>query len=169
MVLNYIWVGFFVIGFIVAIIRVIGYYYRDFFAETFYIIFDKADLEVFSAIVDSTFQMAETSVNISIYLIGIMALWLGIMKIGEKGGAVNAMSKFVAPFFSKIFPELPKNHPAYGSILMNYSANMLGLDNAATPLGLKAMTELQQINKTKDTASNAQIMFIVLNLSLIHI
>ncbi len=165
MVLNYIWIGFFVIGFLVAIFRVIGYYFRDFFAATFHIIFDKVDLQVFTAIVESTFKMAETSVNIAVYLIGVMTLWLGIMKIGEKGGAINSISKMVAPFFKRIFPEIPDNHPALGSMLMNFAANMLGLDNAATPLGLKAMKELQQINPEKDTASNSQIMFLVLNTS----
>lgn len=125
----------------------------------------EADLNVFSAIVQSTFDMAETAISIVIYLIGIMALWLGIMKVGENGGAVNVLSRLVAPFFRKLFPELPKDHPAMGSMMMNFSANMLGLDNAATPLGLKAMNELQTINKSKDTASNAQIMFLVLNTS----
>ena len=165
MVLNYIWIAFFVIGFLVALIRVVGYYYRDFFAENFGIIFDQADLEVFSAIVNSTFEMAEASVDIAIYLIGIMTLWLGIMKIGEDGGAVQILSKVVSPFFNKLFPGIPKDHPAGGSILMNFSANMLGLDNAATPLGLKAMNELQELNPDKNTASNAQIMFLVLNTS----
>ena len=115
--------------------------------------------------VQSTFDMAETSLTIVIYLIGIMTLWLGIMKIGEKGGAIQVLSKWVSPFFQKLFPDLPKNHPASGSIIMNFSANMLGLDNAATPLGLKAMEDLQSLNKQKDTASNAQIMFLVLNTS----
>jgi len=115
--------------------------------------------------VQSTFDMAETSLSIIIYLIGIMTLWLGIMKIGEKGGAIQILSRWVSPFFQKLFPDLPKNHPASGSIMMNFSANMLGLDNAATPLGLKAMEDLQSINKEKDTASNAQIMFLVLNTS----
>lgn len=149
----------------VAIIRTLGYYFRDFFAETFAITFDKADLNVFPAMVDSTFSMAETSLDIIIYLIGVMTLWLGIMKVGEHGGAIEKLSKWVSPFFQKLFPEVPKNHPASGSIIMNFSANMLGLDNAATPLGLKAMEDLQSINKTKDTASNAQIMFLVLNTS----
>lgn len=169
MILNYIWVGFFIVGFIVALIRVTGYYFRDFFAEYFNIIFDRADLEVFTSIVNSTFEMAETSVRISIYLIGIITLWLGIMKIGEKGGAVNSLSKLVAPFFRKIFPDIPRDHPAMGSILMNFCANMLGLDNAATPLGLKAMKEMQEINTKKDTASNPMIMFIVLNTSALTI
>jgi len=164
MALNYIWIGFFVLGFLVAVIRVIGYYFRDFFAQ-YGILFDQADLAVFSEIVNSTFDMAETSVSIAIYLAGIMTLWLGIMKIGEDGGAVRVLARVVGPFFHKLFPELPRNHPAGGSILMNFSANMLGLDNAATPLGLKAMNELQELNPEKDTASNAQIMFLVLNTS----
>lgn len=165
MALNYIWIGFFLIGFIVAFFRVLGYYFRSFFQETFGIIFNQTDLAVFSDIVNSTFTMAETSVNIAVYLIGVMTLWLGLMKIGEMGGAVHVLSRIVGPFFSKLFPELPRNHPAGGSILMNFSANMLGLDNAATPLGLKAMHELQALNPSKDTASNAQIMFLVLNTS----
>jgi spore maturation protein SpmA len=169
MLLNYIWVGFFLVGFIVALIRIIGYYFRDFFAEYLNIIFDRADLEVFTAIVNSTFDMAKTSVTIAIYLIGVMTLWLGIMKIGEKAGAINSLSKLVAPFFKKIFPDIPDNHPAIGSILMNFCANMLGLDNAATPLGLKAMKDLQKLNPKKDTASNPQIMFIVLNASALTI
>ncbi len=165
MALNYIWIGFFLIGFAVALCRVIGYYFRHYFEQTFGWVFDKADLSVFSDIVNSTFTMAEASVNIAIYLIGVMTLWLGLMKIGEMGGAVNVLSRIVGPFFSKLFPELPKNHPAGGSMLMNFSANMLGLDNSATPLGLKAMHELQTINPSKDTASNSQIMFLVLNTS----
>lgn len=165
MALNYIWIGFFLIGFVVAVFRVLGYYFRSFFEESFGIVFTQSDLSVFSDIVNSTFSMAETSVNIAVYLIGVMTLWLGLMKIGEMGGAVNVLSRIVGPFFSKLFPELPKNHPAAGSMLMNFSANMLGLDNAATPLGLKAMHELQALNPSKDTASNAQIMFLVLNTS----
>ena len=165
MVLNYIWIGFFLIGFLVALIRTIGYYFRDFFAENFNVIFGTADLEVFSSLVNSTFEMAELSIKIAIYLIGVMTLWLGLMKIGEKGGAVNGLSKIVRPFFIKLFPELPKNHPAFGSMLMNICANMLGLDNAATPLGLKAMKDLQENNTNQDKATNAQIMFIVLNTS----
>ncbi|MEA3496851.1 MAG: nucleoside recognition domain-containing protein [Bacteroidota bacterium] len=149
MVLNYIWIAFFLIAFVVALIRLIFF----------------GDAEVFPNIIQSTFDMAETSVKISIYLIGIMSLWLGIMNIGEKGGAVNVLSRIFRPFFKKLFPEIPESHPAHGSMIMNFAANMLGLDNAATPLGLKAMTQLQEVNKTKDTASNAQIMFIVLNTS----
>lgn len=114
---------------------------------------------------DSTFSMAETSVNISIYLIGVMTLWMGIMKVGESGGAVRLLGKLTGPFFNRLFPEVPKDHPANGSMLMNFAANMLGLDNAATPLGLKAMKELQELNPNNDKASNAQIMFLVLNTS----
>jgi len=147
-VLNYIWIGFFLIAFVVAIIKTIG-----------------GDYEVFSAIINSTFNMAETSFEIAIGLTGVLCLWLGIMSIGEKGGAVQLLSKIVGPFFSKLFPNVPENHPARGSMLMNFSANMLGLDNAATPMGLKAMNELQTLNPKKDTASNAQIMFLVLNTS----
>ena len=165
MILNYIWIGFFLVGFLVAVIRVVGYYFRSFFIEHFNLLFDVADRDVFSAIVQSTFDMAKTSVEISIYLIGVMTLWLGIMKIGEKGGAVRGMSRLVSPFFSRIFPGIPKDHPAMGSILMNFAANMLGLDNAATPLGLKAMRELQEVNPDKEKASDPQIMFLVLNTS----
>lgn len=147
-----------------AFLRVLGYYFREYLLD-FGLQFGQADLNVFSAIVQSTFDMAETSISIVIYLMGIMALWLGIMKIGEAGGAINVLSRMVAPFFRKLFPELPKDHPAMGSMMMNFSANMLGLDNAATPLGLKAMNELQEANTQKDTATNAQIMFLVLNTS----
>ena len=146
MALHYIFAGFFIIAFVVAILRLIGYFFRDFFLEWGWQ-FGQADLNVFSAIVQSTFDMAETSISIVVYLMGIMALWLGIMKIGEAGGAVKIMTRLVAPFFRKLFPELPKDHPAMGSMMLNISANMLGLDNAATPLGLKAMEELQTENK----------------------
>ncbi|MCI5057549.1 MAG: hypothetical protein MRY83_15655 [Flavobacteriales bacterium] len=149
MALNYLWVGFFVISFVVGLIKL------SFFQ----------DYQVFPAMVDSTFTMAKVSVEIAIGLIGVMAFWLGIMRVGEKGGAINALSKVVGPFFQELFPSLPKNHKAFGSILMNFSANMLGLDNAATPLGLKAMKELQTENTSSDTASNAQVMFLVLNTS----
>jgi spore maturation protein SpmA len=165
MALNYIWIAFFVLAFIVALFRVIGYFYRAQLLDQFGWVFDQSDLDVFGAMVRSTFDTAETSVNISIYLIGVMTLWLGIMKIGEAGGAINVLARLVGPFFSRLFPELPRHHAAYGSMLMNFSANMLGLDNAATPLGLKAMNELQELNPVKDTASNAQIMFLVLNTS----
>lgn len=165
MVLNYIWIGFFIIGFLVAVFRVIGYIFRDFLNEHLNLVFTIADRDVFSAIVQSTFEMSKTSVEISIYLIGVMTLWLGIMKIGEQGGAVAGLSRFMSPLFSRIFPGIPKNHPAMGSIMMNFSANMLGLDNAATPLGLKAMNELQEVNPDPKKASDAMIMFLVLNTS----
>jgi len=163
MILNYIWVGFFLVALVVALIRFGGYFLQQVFDITLWKVFDLADRDVFHAMVQSTFTMAETSITISIYLIGIMTLWLGLMRIGEKGGAVGMMSKVISPFFEKVFPEIPKNHPAMGSILMNFCANMLGLDNAATPFGLKAMKELQTLNPKEDTASNAQIMFLVLN------
>ena len=149
MALNYIWIGFFVIAFAVALFRLIFL----------------GDVEVFPKIGLSTFDMAKTGFEISIYLTGVMALWLGFMKIGEKGGVVNGLSRIVGPFFQKLFPEIPRDHPSIGSMVMNITANMIGLDNAATPLGLKAMEELQELNPKKDTASNAQIMFLVLNTS----
>jgi spore maturation protein SpmA len=149
MVLNYIWVAFFIIAFVVALIKLVVF----------------QDTTVFPAMLQSTFDMAKTGFEISIGLAGVMSLWLGLMRIGERGGMVPILSRIVGPFFSRLFPEIPKNHPATGSIIMNFSANILGLDNAATPLGLKAMNELQEINPDKDTASNAQIMFLVLNAS----
>jgi spore maturation protein SpmA len=149
MVLNYIWVSFFLIAFVVSLVKLI-------FLQ---------DVEVFPQMLQSTFDMAKTGFEISIALTGVMSLWLGLMKIGERGGIVPILSKVVGPFFSRLFPEVPKDHPATGSIIMNFSANILGLDNAATPLGLKAMKELQELNPNKDTASNAQIMFLVLNTS----
>jgi len=149
MVLNYIWIGFFLLGFVTALIRLLFF----------------QDMDVFPAMLDSTFEMSKTAFEISLYMTGVMSLWLGLMKIGEKGGMIRILSKMVAPFFTRLFPEIPKDHPAMGSIVMNFSANLLGLDNAATPLGLKAMKEMQEINKTSDTASNAQIMFLVLNTS----
>lgn len=149
MVLNYIWISFFIIAFLVALCRLIFL----------------GDTEVFPAMGISTFDMAKTGFEISLYLTGVMALWLGFMKIGEQGGVVKGLSKLVGPFFRKLFPEIPDNHPAVGSMVMNITANMIGLDNAATPLGLKAMEELQSLNPDKDTASNAQIMFLVLNTS----
>lgn len=149
MVLNYIWVSFFLLAFVVALVKLIVF----------------NDTTVFPAMLQSTFDMAKTGFEISIGLAGVMSLWLGLMKIGEKGGMIPILSRVVGPFFSRLFPEIPKNHPATGSIIMNFSANILGLDNAATPLGLKAMNELQEINPDKDTASNAQIMFLVLNAS----
>ncbi len=163
MVLNYIWIAFFIIGFIVALVRFAGYFFSDFFLQTLNIVFDQADRDIFQTIMQSLFLSAKTSVDISLYLIGVMTLWLGIMKIGDLGGAVGGMSKLVSPFFSRLFPGIPKKHPVLGSMLMNLSANMLGLDNAATPLGLKAMKELQEVNTEKDKASNSMIMFLVLN------
>ena len=149
MALNYIWIAFFLVAFLVAILKLIFL----------------GDTQVFGDMVQSTFDMAKVSVDISIYLIGVISLWQGIMKIGEEGGAVNYLTRIVSPFFTKLFPELPKNHPAIGSMMMNFSANMLGLDNAATPLGLKAMQDLQSNNDKEEVASNAMIMFIVLNTS----
>lgn len=149
MALNYVWIAFFLIAFVAALIKLIV----------------EQDVEIFQKIVTGTFDSAKTGAEISIGLIGLMTFWLGIMKIGEKGGMINLFARAVGPFFGKLFPELPRNHPAYGSMLMNFSANMLGLDNAATPLGLKAMKELQELNPQKDTATNAQIMFLVLNAS----
>ncbi len=149
MVLNYIWIAFFLIAFVVALIRLI-------FLQ---------DVTVFSDLVGATFEYARTGFDISLGLTGVLTLWLGFMKIAEKGGMVDLLSRAIGPFFSKLFPSLPKNHPAYGSMMMNLAANMLGLDNAATPMGLKAMKEMQTVNKIKDTASDAQIMFLVLNTS----
>lgn len=149
MALNYVWIAFFLIAFVVALFKLIFL----------------GDQEIFQAIVNGTFDTAKTGAEISLGLIGLMSFWLGIMKIGEKGGMINIFARLVGPFFNKLFPEIPKNHPALGSVLMNFSANMLGLDNAATPVGLKAMKELQELNPNKDTASNAQIMFLVLNAS----
>ena len=149
MALNYLLIGFFVVAFVVAYFRSILY----------------GQSEVWSEMVGATFDMAELSVSICLGLIGVMAFWLGIMKVGEKAGAINAMARLVSPLFTRLFPELPKNHPAMGSMVMNFSANMLGLDNAATPLGLKAMHDLQSENKNKEVATNAQIMFLVLNTS----
>jgi spore maturation protein SpmA/spore maturation protein SpmB len=149
MVLNYIWIAFFLIAFVVALIKLIFF----------------QDLEVFSELMNATFEYAKTGFEISLGLTGVLTLWLGLMRVGEKGGMVSAMSRIIGPFFRRIFPDLPKDHPAYGSMMMNIAANMLGLDNAATPMGLKAMKELQSANDKKDTASNAQIMFLVLNTS----
>ncbi len=149
MVLNYIWVGFFLIAFAVSLVKLVVF----------------QDVEVFPSMLTSTFDMAKTGFELSLYLTGVMSLWLGIMKIGEKGGIVPILSKLVGPFFSRLFPEIPRNHPAAGSIIMNFSANILGLDNAATPLGLKAMKEMQELNPNKEVASNAQIMFLGLNTS----
>ncbi|WP_421976307.1 nucleoside recognition domain-containing protein [Roseivirga seohaensis] len=149
MALNYIWVAFFLIAFVVALIKLI------FFGDT----------EVFPTMMQSTFDMAKTGFDLSIGLTGVLCLWLGIMKIGERGGIVAIVAKFISPLFTKIYPEIPKNHPVFSPMVMNFSMNFLGLDNAATPLGLKAMDGLQELNPNKDTASNAQIMFLVLNTS----
>ena len=149
MVLNYIWVSFFLIALVVGLVRL-----------TF-----MGDTEIFTNMVNSTFETARTGFEISLGLTGVLTLWLGLMKIGEMGGAINALAFVARPFFRRLFPEVPRDHPAHGSIIMNFAANMLGLDNAATPLGLKAMQELQELNPEKETASNAQIMFLVLNTS----
>jgi len=149
MALNYIWIAFFLISFIIGLVKLIFF----------------GDIEVFPNMVASTFDMSKTGFEISLGLTGVLSLWLGLMKIGEKGGIVRIFSRLIGPFFHKLFPELEKNHPAIGSIMLNISANMLGLDNAATPMGLKAMKEMQATNPKKDTASNAQIMFLVLNTS----
>ncbi|MDQ1770827.1 hypothetical protein GQR60_06585 [Labilibaculum sp. A4] len=149
MALNYLWIFFFVVAFVVGLIKLIIF----------------GDMEVFPNMVNSTFDMAKTGFDISLGLTGVLTLWLGIMKIGENGGIVKVFSRLIGPFFNKLFPEIPKGHVAHGSIMMNLAANMLGLDNAATPLGLKAMKEMQSVNPSEDTASNAQIMFLVLNTS----
>lgn len=149
MVLNYIWIAFFVVAFIVALVRLIVF----------------QDYEVFPELVNSTFDYARIGFETSLGLTGVLTLWLGFMKIAEKGGMVSLMSKAIGPLFSRLFPSLPKNHPAYGSMMMNFAANMLGLDNAATPMGLKAMDKMQSVNPQKDRASDAQIMFLVLNTS----
>ncbi len=149
MVLNYIWIGFFLVGMIVAVIQCI-----------------LGDYTVFEKIVAGTFKMSHFAVmGIALPLTGVMTLWLGLLNIGEKAGAVRFLSKIIGPFFSKLFPEIPKDHPVNGQLLMNFSANMLGLDNAATPMGLKAMNSLQELNPNKEEASNAQIMFLALNTS----
>jgi len=149
MALNYIWVGFFLIAFVISVIKYLFL----------------GDYEIFNLIIDSTFTSAKTGFELSIGLTGVLTLWLGLMKIGERGGIINIFARLISPFFSKIFPDLPKNHPAIGSMIMNISANMLGLDNAATPAGLKAMEQMQVDNPQKDTATNSQIMFLVLNAS----
>ena len=150
MALNYIWVFFFLIAFGIGLVKLI------FFGDT----------EIFRLMADGTLDSAKSAVmDIALPLVGIMSLWLGIMRIGEKAGAVNFLSRIVGPFFNKLFPEVPKNHPAIGQMMLNFSANLLGLDNAATPLGLKAMSDLQELNQDKETASNSQIMFLVLHAS----
>jgi spore maturation protein SpmA len=150
MALNYIWSGFFLVGFVAAL------------AQWLFL----GDTEIFMRIIDGTFDSAKLAVmEIALPLAGVMTLWLGIMNIGEKAGAVGVLARVISPFFSRIFPEVPKDHPATGHMVMNFSANLLGLDNAATPFGLKAMESLQTLNPSKDTASNAQIMFLVLHTS----
>lgn len=164
MVLNYIFIGFFVIAFVVALVRTIGYFFRD-QLEAIGLVFDESDLYVFRDMVQSTFDMADTSIAIVLTLIGVMTFWLGLLRVGEKAGVIAWLSKKIEPFFIRLFPEIPRNHNAHGAIMMNFAANMLGLDNAATPFGIKAMEQLQDANTNKKTASNAQIMFLVLNTS----
>ena len=149
MVLNYIWIAFFLAAFVIALVRLLFF----------------GDSEVFPEMINSTFSSSKTAFEISLGLTGVLSLWLGIMRIGERGGVIGALSKLLSPVFTKLFPEIPKGHPVTGSIFMNIAANMLGLDNAATPLGLKAMEQMQTLNDKKDTASNPMIMFLVLNTS----
>ena len=149
MVLNYIWIAFFVVAFVIALAKLVFW----------------GDITVFPAMMDATFASSKNAFEIALGLTGVLSLWLGIMKIGERGGVVNVLARLLSPVFSRLFPDIPKNHPVTGSIFMNIAANMLGLDNAATPLGLKAMEQMQELNKQKDTASNPMIMFLVLNTS----
>ncbi len=149
MVLNYIWIAFFVVAFVIALFRLVV----------------MGDTEVFPEIMNSTFASSKTAFEISLGLTGVLSLWLGIMKIGERGGVVNVLARVLSPVFTRLFPDIPKGHPVTGSIFMNIAANMLGLDNAATPLGLKAMEQMQTLNPKKDTATNPMIMFLVLNTS----
>lgn len=149
MILNYIWIAFFLIAFLIGSVRLVFFH----------------DYSVFPDMMNSTFTSAKTAFEISLGLTGVLSFWLGIMKIGERGGVINVLARILSPFFSKLFPDIPKNHPVYGNIFMNFAANMLGLDNAATPLGLKAMEGLQELNPKKDSASNPMIMFLVLNTS----
>ena len=149
MVLNYIWIGFIIIAFVIALAKLIFL----------------GDLTVFPALIDSTFASSKTAFEISLGLTGVLSLWLGIMKIGERGGVVNVLARALSPVFTRLFPDIPKGHPVTGAIFMNIAANMLGLDNAATPLGLKAMEQLQTLNPNKETATNPMIMFLVLNTS----
>ncbi len=149
MVLNYIWIAFFVIAFVIALVKLVF----------------MGDTTVFPAMMDSTFASSKTAFEISLGLTGVLALWLGIMKIGERSGMVNGLARLLSPVFTRLFPDIPKGHPVTGSIFMNIAANMLNLDNAATPLGLKAMEQLQELNPKKDTATNPMIMFLVLNTS----
>ncbi len=149
MVLNYIWIAFFVIAFVVASVKLLF----------------MGDFDVFPAMMDSTFSSSKTAFEISLGLTGVLSLWLGVMRVGEQGGVVNMLARLLSPVFTRLFPDIPKGHPVTGSIFMNIAANMLGLDNAATPLGLKAMEQMQELNAKKDTASNPMIMFLVLNTS----
>jgi spore maturation protein SpmA len=149
MTLNYIWIGFFFIAFAVGLVKLLVF----------------GDAEVFPDMVGATFDMAKTGFEIALFLTGVISLWLGIMRIGEKGGIVALLSRLVSPLFARLFPGIPRNHPVFGPMLMNFSMNFLGLDNAATPLGLKAMEGMQALNPNKSTASDAQIMFLVLNTS----
>lgn len=149
MVLNYIWIAFFLIAFIIALVKLVF----------------MGDFDVFPAMMNSTFETSKTAFEISLGLTGVLSLWLGIMKIGEKGGVVNVLARVLSPVFTKLFPDIPKGHPVTGSIFMNIAANMLGLDNAATPMGLRAMEQMQELNPKKDTATNPMIMFLVLNTS----
>ena len=149
MVLNYIWIGFFLIAFVIAVVKLVF----------------MGDFEVFPAMMDATFSSSKTAFEISLGLTGVLSLWMGVMKIGEQGGVVNVLARLLSPVFTKLFPDIPKGHPVTGSIFMNIAANMLGLDNAATPLGLKAMEQMQELNTKKETASNPMIMFPVLNTS----
>src|SRR5665647_1324677 len=147
MALNYIWIAFFLIGFIVALGQLIF----------------GGNTVIFNEMVNAVFANAKTGFEISLGLTGALTLWMGLLKVGEKGGVIAIMGRFIGPLFEKLFPGLPKGHPAYGSIMLNIAANMLNLDNAATPVGLKAMKEMQEVNPTKERASDAQIMFLVLN------
>ena len=149
MVLNYIWIGFIIIAFVIALAKLIFL----------------GDVTVFPALIDSTFASSKTAFEISLGLTGVLSLWLGIMKIGERGGVVNVLARALSPVFTRLFPDIPKGHPVTGATFMNIAANMLGLDNAATPLGLKAMEQLQTLNPNKETATNPMIMFLVLNTS----
>ena len=149
MVLNYIWIAFFLVAFVIAAVKLAFF----------------GDFDVFPAMMDSTFSSSKTAFEISLGLTGVLSLWLGVMKVGEKGGVVNVLARVLSPIFAKLFPDIPKGHPVTGSIFMNIAANMLGLDNAATPLGLKAMEQMQELNTKKETASNPMIMFLVLNTS----
>ena len=148
MVLNYIWIAFFLIAFVFGIVALLT-----------------GDMTIFQKMVDATFDSSKTAFETSLGLTGVLALWLGIMKVGEKAGIVNVLARMLSPFFTKLFPDIPKNHPVMGSIFMNIASNMLGLDNAATPTGLKAMSQMQELNTQKDTATNPMIMFLVLNTS----